>query len=1125
MPPAIDRQLLLGPPGSPLTDRVLEEFATRLRDPATDPRRVLLLVPNHAAVRNCQRRLQQRADLPALPDSIVPLSALPRRLGAMPPGRALPSMVESLLLRGALAEVAAKHRRQGDEPLLPAHRAGVLRAVRDQIRECKQAAYLPAKVEELLWNEPEARTLGHFPWAPLNRVFQEQGARHRQTLLQQFAEVWSAYETRIHADRPLPDGGLLPGWLDTADQLLFGAVALESAPPDLDWLGIDGFTEFTALQWRLLQPLLLTPVVRFALPVDRLADGFFLSEADPRRWFSSILIQERFFEAVSVQSDTGALTSLYGLLPAVTRSEPLASTPLPGVILSRPHDRSREVASVLRRVQLRIQADPAVRYRHHALVVRDLATYRPLLEREASLLGIPLRIEQSRPLTEHPLGQAWVRACRLLGSPEWTPAALLEVLQPLTANEAVFRASGQLQTYLSGRAVPTSPEEWRSLLKSLPAIWEESLAPVISLMADLLDARDHAATGDPQDFIDAAVGWLQGTLLPLWRREQTEAAEVGGTVASTLLTLATLLLELPVDAVALQEQELAPATLIEQALASTSWEVRDSRREVLRVVDAESARDIEADHIVILGLTLGSWPRRPASEPFFDDDLRRLLSETQRGEGAERHRRLDAWSRPDWKTEETTLALEGWLFRVACGRARSTLLLSAPATEAGQPVEPSPWWQQLAIASGTIEADLPGQRLAPVTEWVHPADAQYWLACWYREASVAAAQHDASGRHARGQLGLQDSHLASVVAPQLALALEAEAVVGPKVLEAAAQWPQGITGLSKPYPAWVLEHPSASGLNDLAQCAFKFFAGRVCRLTEPDPPVTAGLDPMMRGTLIHKALEEWSRHDPKHRLPALMEAFAEAWQSQIKDPDSPLYLPQRLEMERRLAKVADIEHDATPWERLETRVEVRFGADGEIALPLPGQDPFVFTGFIDRLDIVDFQGTRCVALMDYKNSKKSLKDKEKELQQNLANDEAEAENEWGAAPAASDVTLLANDVQLPLYAFAARVLTGLPVLVAFHYPLGAPDKRSFAFIPSTGTWRVEDWKSAELRVATDAEWARCMATLSGRISELLAQLAAGRIEPTPLIRRFCGPGSCAFARLCRYDDLPQRSRW
>src|SRR5262249_43566122 len=84
------------------------------------------------------------------------------------------------------------------------------------------------------------------------------------------------------------------------------------------------------------------------------------------------------------------------------------------------------------------------------------------------------------------------------------------------------------------------------------------------------------------------------------------------------------------------------------------------------------------DVVFLLGLEEGSLPRRTQASPFLDDDTRRALA------GA----RL---TKPD------QVGRDRYLFYTACTRAtRRLYLVREAASDDGTPLEPSPFWDEVA---------------------------------------------------------------------------------------------------------------------------------------------------------------------------------------------------------------------------------------------------------------------------------------------------------------------------------------------------------------------------------------------------------------------------------------------
>lgn len=1138
-PETPDRRLHLGPPGSGLTATLVQELTALLRAPATEARRLLYVVPNHAVQLTLQRLLFRDATVAAFPSVILPLDRLPDWLGFVPPGRGLSAVQEALLLRQALE---AWH--NAGDALLAGDRPGIRQAVRRQIRECREAGYLPDRAEVLGAHELEPLALPVFPWGELLRI----ASPRQQAVLEGFRQVWIRYEQLKWAPRPLAGEVQAGGWLDTLDRGCLALIQLEAErSPCCDWLAIDGFTEFTALQWRLVRALIRqTPVVRCALATDTADPGLpFRQPADPRLWFAALLreellLEEEWHTAVR-RTEHPALLALHGLLPDLAAGiapDPALQATLAsgnadaGLSIGQPADRRREVDQVLRTIRGRVQRGDAP-YLAHLVIVPDLDQYGPLLRTAAASLEIPLALDQQRLLAALPLARHWQSLAQLLAGEIWPRHTLADLLSlPQLAEGAHWqRAVSQWQRLLAHTPVPVTLGGWEAWFQERQAQEQPLLAPVQAAYEALrewhLRYQTAGTTGQQLEVLtDAFQQWLAPAWMRLLIAENATAPE--GLALRELIEVAEQLLMLA-DSPAIEH--FNPPDLLDLALEAEGVREQTGQREVLWVVEPGGAREREALHVAVLGLIAGQWPRRPQPEAILPEEMRLRLSEIAREGGAGRHIRAGAWSRPDWQTPDSWQAKEAWLFQVACTRARESLLLSAPQMDEDRELLPAPWWNDLAEQlkdTPVHEMDAPGQRLTPVAGWTTVADAAAWLACYHHEGVRPGSQAaQAATRHARAQLGT-----APLNAVAVANALQAIAAVPNAVQEAVRRWPQtpaelpGIYGERK--SGW-----SASRLQTFAQCPFLYFARYGCRLDPLPPEGEQGLQPMERGTLLHDTLEEWLNQGRSPDPQPLLEQFDRRFGELAWHRPATLLAHQRAAMERQLLGFLQAEAEELPWTIQSSAAEVAFGIEEVMELPLGEGAVFRFNGKIDRLDSILFEGQEALVLIDYKTSVKGLLEHEKELREALAGDEGNAGEEEGeeageTGEAGTGITLLRLDLQLPLYCYAAWKLTGKPVLAAFHFPLRAPDKRFQAFLPGSGSWRIGAWlgKGAEpLRLPSNAELQARFAEVAQQVTLHLEQLTAGRVEPKPLLLRRCGAGSCDYHAICRFEDQPVQRRW
>jgi hypothetical protein len=145
---------------------------------------------------------------------------------------------------------------------------------------------------------------------------------------------------------------------------------------------------------------------------------------------------------------------------------------------------------------------------------------------------------------------------------------------------------------------------------------------------------------------------------------------------------------------------------------------------------------------------------------------------------------------------------------------------------------------------------------------------------------------------------------------------------------------------------------SVTALEDLAQCRFKFFAGKTLRIKDrPDRPGER-LQPRITGTILHEALDRWLLNKDRDFVELFDEVFAESCRKYHLPPG------YRLEAERILnRKIAQKVSANELWnpDSSESEVNLSLAFPGGIAVNC-------------RIDRIDRFGHDCV-IVDYKSSK------------------------------------------------------------------------------------------------------------------------------------------------------------
>jgi RecB family exonuclease len=254
---------------------------------------------------------------------------------------------------------------------------------------------------------------------------------------------------------------------------------------------------------------------------------------------------------------------------------------------------------------------------------------------------------------------------------------------------------------------------------------------------------------------------------------------------------------------------------------------------------------------------------------------------------------------------------------------------------------------------------------------------------------------------------------------------------------------------------------SLTALEDLAQCRFKFFAGRTLGLrARPERPEQR-LQPKITGLILHQALEDWLNHKRQGDFVALFET---AFDRMCGERHLPAGF--RLEVERmNLRETARKVNATEQWIPASSQAEV------ELALDFPGG--VTVNCRVDRIDLLN--ETDCV-IVDYKSSKTANVEK-----------------------------LVESKVKLqgPLYALAAKERMGLHT-VAMMYVAVREDKRfGWGAVPGSGL---------ELN-GIPANW---MEDARARSVERLSGFLAGALHAEPAEEDGCR--WCDYKEACRVEQ-------
>jgi ATP-dependent helicase/nuclease subunit B len=776
----------------------------------------------------------------------------------------------------------------------------------------------------------------------------ESGLLDPQHLQGDLARLYAAYRAELDA-------------LDLWDRDLLRRRAVERLETELAaWdrrpVFAYGFEDLTAAEWRLLEALSERTDVTVSLPYEPGRPAF--ASLQRTQEDLAVLASGRI-EELPPRSRDFAHPALAHLERHLYDDTPPPGPELEGALRFFEGAGARGALELVAE-EVRTLAAGGTAPEEIALVVPSIERWRAPVETVFATAGIPFAVEGRVRLGQTAYGQALLALLRFT----WGEAARRDLYAYLRSPFSGFARPNVdfLEGRLRGRAIASGPavEEQTVRLRDgqpLPAL--EALraaagpvAAVRTLTATMLraahgleappvgeatlpDLRAHDAVLRVLDELD---GWLG----------------VGG--------------ELSADDV------LAALERTEVRLA------RSGERGRVAVLDLARARTRRFEVVFVLGLEEGSLPRRGATTPFLDDDVRSEL------DGRDRAR----LTRPD------PVARDRYLFYTACTRAtRRLFLVREAATDEGSPREPSPLWDEVA-------ALFPAEEVARWTRR-RPLSALTWEleeAPTERERLRALARLAALDRSAAEAVAAANGWERRLERARLAFSRPTR-LTHPRVLaELAGKETFNVTELER-----------------FADCSSAWFFERVIEPRQIDRRV----DALLRGSVAHTTLHRFYAGLPKatgaervteERLADALGLLGECLEGALAGVRMEMTELERSELEQSLRR--DLEQLVRDEAKLELplvprRFEVGFGSERsapELQRGLDLGDGIRLSGKIDRIDI-DPASARGI-VQDYKSGRTghSAAEIEKELR-----------------------------LQIPLYMLVLRDLVGIEPLGGLYRPL------------------------------------------------------------------------------------------
>lgn len=792
-------------------------------------------------------------------------------------------------------------------------------------------------------------------------------------------------------------------WMDPNQVVQLAATELAVNPRwvrDWDLVVVDGFERFTPPQLELICRLSESGVrVRVTLAGNDTHGRVIYRRAEESLEKLQSAIPS--LEVIPLGDQPHLPTSILGIANNFLVDHPQKIEKQPDVRLLAAHSPLQEVREVLRSIK------KLVRIKHSfpgdcAILVPDEVQYPPLLQSVADEYGVPLHFPWGTPLQEVAQMRLIVDLLRL--EVEDFPRRLfLDVLRSpyLNLSEIGFLPSDAARLERVSRYGPVVAgfENWKKVLRRLEEqvispkqkrAGEEEDEDIYSLpTADtsrrLLDSMQkfasqlHPPLG--QRNISFWVGWLWQLL-----------REVGWLSGANTLQeslwfdrFSQVLREMCISDQALGQWTLDYAQFVSELemviqISTFHQKPDDKKVQVLRFLDARGSR---FEHVAILGLAEGIFPKTQREDPFLPEDFR-------------------AAAGLELRLEQDQIGV----FYQAITRANATLMVTRPyMSDKGEALEPSPYWMILAAA--VEERDIEFVRSTTRRE-LNAAASLEELLFWSRLFNQPVQFDDLRLLEVSNTL----KHQQEVLSARQAKMPSGEYEGG------LAQLPTALEKYKRARTNW-----SASRLETYKSCPLRFWTQHALEVTEHRIPAV-GTQSFQMGSILHQILEDVYRaaENPAevssvlNHLPEIAKRiFAAAPEIYQFEPTAYWQTQQQewlLILEQTINGLASDE-----W--VPVAFEQKFGLDDQppldIPLDFPGEYGRVVRlhGVIDRVD-QNSQGE--IRVIDYKTGMGHLDKKD---------------------------LLEGTRLQLPLYALAARQALGFgEVTDGFYWSLNGKKESS-----------------------------------------------------------------------------------
>jgi ATP-dependent helicase/nuclease subunit B len=537
-----------------------------------------------------------------------------------------------------------------------------------------------------------------------------------------------------------------------------------------------------------------------------------------------------------------------------------------------------EVEYVARTIRRELEARDGIPPARIAIVARDLAPYAEHLRTVLRRYRIPVKVFHSGPLMASPPARLLADLIRapldgyrrtalaaLLRSPHldlrsYPAARLLDELGYIDAGTQPLGdcLSARRQALSSAFDSPASSAErerlesaHRRLERAAPAL--ERLLAALTPLAESTTLADHLAH---LEGVLAALGFD-----PARGEHPDDAARAWGALRAILDELAALA-DRGIAAGPLTARDFANA--LEAAMIAAPGPEEDDDPGGVRAMPVLDARGLDFDLVFVMGLDDGTFPTYHGEDALLIESARRALNPALR----EILRRRFGPRAPSalgkiLRSRDDRNAEDAFLFFLALSMPARRAVLTFPAAETN-PLVRSPFIDEVMRVLGGAENSAPPITSIPAESFIPAADD-----CYACEEFLTRGALDRLLEHPDATRVLERAALDSIVArSRVERDRESWLVMPTREDFAKEQYRPDphkfatagpFDGRLTPSPAlqqMLLADPpgwSASRLDELAACGFKFFASRILRLRDADEP-DYELSALESGSLVHEVL-------------------------------------------------------------------------------------------------------------------------------------------------------------------------------------------------------------------------------------------------------------------------------